>query len=194
VEEDFQTGQGLPVSTSTRSGPGPPGIAGSPWPCSCWPSSPSPPWPNTPIGRRLGWSRSPATRSPGLLAARQAGQATRSGTGCAGQPGGAATSAPHRPAPPAASRSSPIASRSSPIEGNDLRPDYHERGSTRTPPGAGGFMDGDALAGKAGGAPAARAQATAVYALGRDREESARLRQQSAKCGPTAPGCSTGRG
>ena len=45
-------------------------------------------------------------------------------------------------------------------------------------------MDGKAVAGKAGGAPAARPQATAVYALGRDREESARLRQQSGELRP----------
>ena len=45
-------------------------------------------------------------------------------------------------------------------------------------------MDGEALAGKAGGAPAARPQATTVYALGRDREESARLRQQSGEMRP----------
>jgi ubiquinone/menaquinone biosynthesis C-methylase UbiE len=45
-------------------------------------------------------------------------------------------------------------------------------------------MDGEALAGKAGGAPAARPDATAIYALGRDREESARLRQQSGEMRP----------
>lgn len=45
-------------------------------------------------------------------------------------------------------------------------------------------MDGEAIAGKARGAAAARPQATAVYALGRDRKESARLRQQSGEMRP----------
>ena len=45
-------------------------------------------------------------------------------------------------------------------------------------------MDEEALPDRAGGAPAAQSHATAVYALGRDREESARLRQQSAEMRP----------
>jgi ubiquinone/menaquinone biosynthesis C-methylase UbiE len=46
-------------------------------------------------------------------------------------------------------------------------------------------MDGEARAEKPAGAPAARRpEATAVYALGRDREESARLRQQSEEMRP----------
>lgn len=45
-------------------------------------------------------------------------------------------------------------------------------------------MDEEALPDRAGGAPAARSHATDLYALGRDREESARLRQQSAEMRP----------
>jgi ubiquinone/menaquinone biosynthesis C-methylase UbiE len=45
-------------------------------------------------------------------------------------------------------------------------------------------MDKDARAGEVGGTPAAPPRATAIYALGRDREESARLRQQSAELRP----------
>jgi SRSO17 transposase len=63
VEEDFQA-RAWPPWMSTRSAPGPPGIGGSPWPCSPWPSSPWLPWPSTPTHRPPGWSRSPATRSP----------------------------------------------------------------------------------------------------------------------------------
>jgi len=44
-------------------------------------------------------------------------------------------------------------------------------------------MDGEVLAGDAGGSPA-RPPATAIYSLGRDQEESARLRQQSAEMRP----------
>ena len=45
-------------------------------------------------------------------------------------------------------------------------------------------MDEEARPGTAGSAPAARPQAAAVYALGRDQEESARLRQQSGEMRP----------
>jgi hypothetical protein len=45
-------------------------------------------------------------------------------------------------------------------------------------------MDREVLADEAGGAPAAQSPATAIYSLGRDREESARLRQQSAEMRP----------
>jgi ubiquinone/menaquinone biosynthesis C-methylase UbiE len=45
-------------------------------------------------------------------------------------------------------------------------------------------MDEEALPDRAGSAPAARSHATAIYALGRDREESTRLRQQSAEMRP----------
>src|SRR5215475_4938135 len=45
--------------------------------------------------------------------------------------------------------------------------------------GAGGFMDGEAMPDK--GRAAAQPHATAIYALGRDRQESVRLRQQSAE-------------
>ena len=45
-------------------------------------------------------------------------------------------------------------------------------------------MDGEVLADQAGGSPATQSPATAIYALGRDREESARLRHQSAEMRP----------
>jgi ubiquinone/menaquinone biosynthesis C-methylase UbiE len=45
-------------------------------------------------------------------------------------------------------------------------------------------MDREALTKKAGGASATQPEATAIYALGRDREESARLRQQSDEMRP----------
>jgi ubiquinone/menaquinone biosynthesis C-methylase UbiE len=45
-------------------------------------------------------------------------------------------------------------------------------------------MDREALTKKAGGASAAQPEATAIYALGRDREESSRLRQQSDEMRP----------
>jgi ubiquinone/menaquinone biosynthesis C-methylase UbiE len=45
-------------------------------------------------------------------------------------------------------------------------------------------MDGEAWTDTAGGAPAAQSHATAIYSLGRDREESARLRQQSREMRP----------
>jgi ubiquinone/menaquinone biosynthesis C-methylase UbiE len=45
-------------------------------------------------------------------------------------------------------------------------------------------MDGEVLADDAGGTPAAQSPATAIYSLGRDWEESARLRQQSAEMRP----------
>jgi len=45
-------------------------------------------------------------------------------------------------------------------------------------------MDKGAWADEVGGTPAAPSRATAIYALGRDREESARLRQQSAELRP----------
>ena len=65
-------------------------------------------------------------------------------------------------------------------------PDWYESARAR------GLMDEEALAGAAGGALSARPHATAIYALGRDLEESARLRQQSQEIGLTVPGCSTG--
>jgi ubiquinone/menaquinone biosynthesis C-methylase UbiE len=45
-------------------------------------------------------------------------------------------------------------------------------------------MDGETMVEKAAAASAARPQATEIYALGRDREESARLRQQSGELRP----------
>jgi ubiquinone/menaquinone biosynthesis C-methylase UbiE len=45
-------------------------------------------------------------------------------------------------------------------------------------------MDRESLTKKAGGASATQPEATAIYALGRDREESARLRQQSEEMRP----------
>ena len=46
IEESFQGAKGLPGSTSTKFGAGPPGTAGPPWPCSPMPSWPWPPPPN----------------------------------------------------------------------------------------------------------------------------------------------------
>jgi ubiquinone/menaquinone biosynthesis C-methylase UbiE len=45
-------------------------------------------------------------------------------------------------------------------------------------------MDEETLPDRAGSAPAAQSHATDIYALGRDREESARLRQQSGQMRP----------
>ena len=52
------------------------------------------------------------------------------------------------------------------------------------PPRGRAFHGRGSLGGEAGGAPAAQSPATAICSLGRDREESARLRQQSAEMRP----------
>jgi SRSO17 transposase len=47
IEESFQAAKASPGLISTKSGAGPPGTAGPPWPCSPTPSWPWPPPPNT---------------------------------------------------------------------------------------------------------------------------------------------------
>src|SRR5260370_38259882 len=96
---------------------------------------------------------------------------------CTGPPGAGASSTPPPHATTGARRLTP----------HDMKawPNYHERGGTpQSAEGQWGFMDWEVLADEAGGAPAAQSPATGIYSLGRDREESARLRQQSAEMRP----------
>jgi SRSO17 transposase len=53
VEEDFQACKSLAALDEHQVRCWTPDTGGSPWPCSRWPSSPSPPWPSTPSRHHL---------------------------------------------------------------------------------------------------------------------------------------------
>lgn len=99
VEEFFQSGKGLAPWTSIRSAATRPGPAGSPWPCSCMPSSPSSEQTSTPAALHETPSyRSPATRSNASSSPWSSNPSTTLPTGWAGPPGDAATKPDPRPA------------------------------------------------------------------------------------------------